>query len=67
MTNFASSSVKSLTVLTEDDGVPGSKIEQDPDNYTVEPLKGWLKCRGLKQCRKRGEIVQHVCPTVERV
>ena len=60
MTNFASSSVKPLTVLTEDDGVPGSKIEQDPENYTVEQLKRWLKCRGLKQSGKRGEIVQRV-------
>ena len=60
MANFASSSVKPLTVLTEDDGVPGSKIEQDPENYTVEQLKRWLKCRGLKQSGKRGEIVQRV-------
>ena len=60
MTNFASSSVKPLTVHTEDDGVPGSKIEQDPENYTVEQLKRWLKCRGLKQSGKRGEIVQRV-------
>ena len=60
MANFASSSVKPLTVLAEDDGVPGSKIEQDPENYTVEQLKRWLKCRGLKQSGKRGEIVQRV-------
>ena len=60
MANFANSSVKPLTVLTEDDGVPGSKIEQDPENYTVEQLKRWLKCRGLKQSGKRGEIVQRV-------
>ena len=63
MANFASSSVKPLTVLTEDDGVPGSKIEQDPENYTVEQLKRWLKCRGLKQSGKRGEIVQRVSET----
>ena len=66
MTNFASSSVQPLTVLTEDDGVPGSKIEQDPENYAVEQLKHWLKCRGLKQSGKRGEIVQRVSDCLKR-
>ena len=60
MASSASTSVKPLTILTEDDGVPGSKIEQDPQHYTVDQLKRWLKCRGLKQSGKREEIVQRV-------
>ena len=51
-----------MTILTEDDGVPGSKIEKDPDNYTVKQLKRWLKCRGLKQTGKREkELYGIVC------
>ena len=30
-----------LTILTEDDGVPGSKFDREPENYTVELLKKW--------------------------
>ena len=60
MACFASTLVKPLTILTEDDGVPGSKIEKEPEIYTVDQLKHWLKCRGLKQTGKRTEIVQHV-------
>ena len=60
MADFASSSVKPFTILTEDDGVLGLKIEQDPEKYTAEQLKLWLKCRGIKQSGKRGEIVQLV-------
>lgn len=54
---LASTSVCSFTVLTEDDGVPGSKFEKDPDDYTVEQLRRWLKCRGLKQSGKREELL----------
>ena len=36
---LASTSVRSFTVLTEDDG---SKFERDPENYTVEQLRRWL-------------------------
>ena len=49
-----SSSAQSFTVLSEDDGIPGSKFEKEPEEYTVEQLKRWLKCRGLKQSGKRG-------------
>ena len=61
----ASTSVKPLTILTEDGGVPGSKIEQDPQHYTVDQLICWLKCRGLKQGGKREEIVQHVASCLQ--
>ena len=53
----ASSSSQSFTILTEDDGIPGSKFEKEPEEYTVEQLKRWLKCRGLKQSGKRGELL----------
>ena len=33
-----------LTVLTEDDDLPGSKFERDPQEYIVNKLKRWLKC-----------------------
>ena len=59
----ASTSVKPLTILTEDDGVPGSKIEQDPHHYTVDQLRYY--CRGLKQSGKREEIVQRVASCLQ--
>ena len=65
MASSASTSVKPLTILTEDDGVPSSKIEQDPQHYTVDQLKRWLKCRGLKQSGKREEIVQRVASSLQ--
>lgn len=46
--------------MTEYDGVPGSYFEHDPSSYTVEQLKRWLKCRGLKQSGKRQVLVQRV-------
>ena len=30
------SSPRFFTILTEDDGVPGSKFEKEPGEYTVE-------------------------------
>ena len=56
----ASSSAQSFTILTEEDGIPGSKFEKEPEEYTVEQLKRWLKCRGLKQSGKRGELLNRV-------
>ena len=57
---MASSSLHSFTVLTEDDGVPGSKFEREPEEYTVDQLKRWLKCRGFKLNGKREDLVQRV-------
>ena len=57
---MASSSLHFLTVLTEDDGVPGFKFERKPEEYTVDQLKRWLKYRGLKLSGKREDIVQRV-------
>ena len=57
---MASSSLHSLTVLTEEDGVPGSKFEREPEEHTVDQLKRWLKCRGLKSSGKREDLVQRV-------
>ena len=44
---MASSARQSFTVLTDEDGVRGSKFERDPE-YAVDQLKRCLKCRGLK-------------------
>ena len=57
---LASTSVRSSTVLTKDNGIPASKFERDPENYTVEQLRRWLKCRGLKQSGKREELLGRV-------
>ena len=48
------------TILTENDGVPGCTFESEPENYTVEQLRRWLKCRGLKQAGKREELLTRV-------
>lgn len=63
--NFASSSVRPLTILTENDDVPGSKFDREPENYTVEQLKRWLKCRGLKQGGKRAELITRVTDCIK--
>ena len=57
---MASSSNQSFTVLTDEDGVPGSTFEREPEEYTVEQLKRWLKCRGLKLSGKRDDLVKRV-------
>ena len=54
-----SSLLHSLTVLTEEDGVPGSKFERQLEEYTVDQLKYWLKCGG-----KRENVVQRVSDCV---
>ena len=54
-----SSSAKA-TILTENDVVPGSNFESEPGNYTVEQLKRWLKSWGLKQARKRKDLLARV-------
>ena len=55
MACFASTSVRPLTVLTEDDGVPGSKIEKEPENYTVDPdqLKTLAEVQGFETTREK--------------
>ena len=50
---MGSSSLPSFTVLTDEDDVPGSKFEREPEEYTVDQLKRWLKCKGLKLSEKR--------------
>ena len=58
--SYANTSLQCLTVLTQDDGISGSKFEREPEDYTVEQLKRWLKCRGLKLGGKRWELVKRV-------
>ena len=52
--------MQSFKVLTDEDGDPGSILEREPEEYTVEQLKRWLKCRGLKLSGKRDELVKRV-------
>ena len=42
---MASGSLPSFTVLSDEDDVPGSKFEREPEEYTVGQLKRRLKCR----------------------
>lgn len=49
-----------LIILTENDEVPGSKFTSCPEDYTVDQLKRWLKCRGSKQSGKRQELITRV-------
>ena len=58
--SLASTSVRPVTILTQNDDVPGSKFEREPKSYTVEQLKRWLKCRGLKQSGKRPDLLVRV-------
>jgi len=58
--SLASTSLRSLTVLTQDDGAPSSKFESEAENYTVDQLKRSLKCRGLKLSGKRDDLVKRV-------
>ena len=38
------------SVYEED--VPGAKLTKDPDDCSVEKLKRWLQCHGLKRLGK---------------
>ena len=60
-----SSARQSFTVLTDEDGVPGSKFEKDPEEYTVDQLKRCLKCRGLKLNGKQDELLKRVSNCVK--
>ena len=53
---MARGSLLSFMILTDEDHVPGSKFEREPEEYTVDQLKRRLKCRGLKLSRKRDEL-----------
>ena len=57
---MASGSHPYFTVLTDEDDVPGSKFEREPEEYTVGQLKRRLKCRGLKLSGKRDELLKRV-------
>lgn len=57
---ISSSNVSKARILNQNDGVPGSKFEQDPENYSNTQLKHWLKCRGLKLCGKRADLIARV-------
>lgn len=52
-------------ILFEDDDVPGSKFEWDLQEYTVDQLKRWFKCKGLKLSGKRDDLVKHVSDCIK--
>ena len=52
--------LKNAVILTENDGVPGAKFHKSPENDSVEQLKRWLKCRGIKVSGKRDELIARV-------
>ena len=66
MACLSSTSWKPLTILTENDGVPGSKFDREPEHYTVEQLKRWLKCRGMKLSGKHDELVTRVSDCIKK-
>ena len=51
-----SSPAQSFTILTEDDGIPGSKFEKEPEEYTVAEvprIEAERKKRGIiKSCQR---------------
>ena len=46
-------------VLVEDD-VPGAKLVKKPEECSVEILKRWLECHGLKKSGKKSELINRV-------
>ena len=62
---MASGSLPSFTVLTDEDDVPGSKFEREPEEYTVGQLKRWLKWRGLKLSGKGDELLKRVSDCIK--
>ena len=62
---MASGSLPSFTVLSDEDDVPGSKFEREPEEYTVGQLKRRLKCRGLKLRGKRDELLKRVSDCIK--
>ena len=64
---MASGSLPWFTVLTDEDDVPGSKFEREPEEYTVGQLKRRLKCRGLKFSGRRDELLKRVSDLYQKL
>ena len=62
---MASGSLPCFTVLTNEDDFPVSKLERQPEEYTVGQLKRRLKCRGLKLSGKRDELLKRVSDCIK--
>ena len=62
---MASGSLPIFTVLSDEDDVPGSRFEREPEEYTVGQLKRRLKCRGLKLSGKRDELLKRVSDCIK--
>ena len=48
------------TVVLYEEDVPGAKLMKDPNDCSVEELKRWLKCHGLKKTGKKVELIERV-------
>ena len=57
---MTSGSLPCFTVLTDEDDVPGSEFQREPEEYTVGQLRRRLKFRGLKLSGKRDELLKRV-------
>ena len=66
MACLSSTSLKPLTILTEDNGVPGSKFDRETEHYTVEQLKRWLNYRSMKLRGKRDELETRVSDSIRK-
>ena len=53
-------------VLTED-AVPGAKLRNPPNECSVEQLKRWLECHGLKKSGRKGELIERVTLSIGKI
>ena len=53
-------------VLTED-GVPGAKLLNPPNECPVEQLKRWLECHCLKKSGRKGELIERVTLSIGKI
>ena len=53
-------------VLVEDD-VPGAKLVKKPEECSVEILKRWLECHGLKKSGKKSELINRVNQSISLI
>ena len=62
---MASGWLPCFTVLTNEDDVPGSKFEREPEEYTVGQWKRRSKCRGLKLSGKSDELLKRASDCIK--
>ena len=45
-------------IFLKEDEIQSAKLVTEPSEYSVEELKRWLECYGLKKNRKKHEFVE---------